>query len=204
MRRIFLSLRLFALLFQRAPAFPVSALVPSFALLALYIALIAYGTSAGIAVTLAVATSLILRALPRLRPTLDRLRGIGETGFTVFAFGAVFVFPIALLLWQMDTRWAQHMITFASLSLAVVRLIDIADGRYTAARLTWPGFEAGWPMLTRVMLLKSFAFALLNETILRIASLEVWIVWAAMIPVFSHYATAALTATVFLELDRDT
>ena len=203
MRRFLLSLRVFALLFQIAPAFPANALMPSVALLVIFIGLMAYGTSADIAVTLAVATLIVLRAKPRIGPTVEHIRRSNGTALAVFVVGIVFVLPIAILLWQMDTRWSQHMVTFASLCVALTRLIDIADGRYTAARMTWPEFEPAWPMLTRVMFLKSLAFALLNETILNVASLEIWIAWVALIPIFQHYTTAALTATVFLELDRE-
>lgn len=203
MRRLYIQLRLFALLFQTAPPFPTRALVPSLALVIIYIGLILGGASIGVAVTLGVMAAILLRALPRLAPTAAQIsHSVGPAAAAV-SIGLVFGLPLAIVLWQMDTRWSQHLVTFGSLSVALVRLIDIADGRYTAARMTWPQHTAAWPMLTRVMFLSALAFALLNETILRVTSLEIWIAWVALMPVFSHYVTAALTTTVFLELDKD-
>lgn len=204
MRHFFVHLRVFALLFRMAPPFPAGALLPSLALLALYIGLILCGASVDVAVTLAVAAALAVRATPRLKSTAAQVsRSVGTT-FSVVVIGLTFFLPIGLMLWQMDTRWSQHMVTFGALALALMRFIDIADGRYTAARMSWPGCESAWPMLTRIMFLKSLAFALLNETILRTASLEIWIAWFALMPVLSHYVTSALTVTVFLDLDADT
>ena len=204
MRRFLVHLRVFALLFQMAPPFPSGALLPSLALLVIYIGLILTGAPVHVAVTLAVTAALLLRAWPKLMPTATQIRESTNATTAVIAIGLFFALPIAFLLWQMDTRWSQHMVTFAALATALVRFIDIADGRHTAARMTWPDYQSAWPMLTRVMFLKSLAFALLNETILRTASLEVWVAWFALMPVLSHYVTSALTVTVFLDLDADT
>lgn len=204
MRRFFLSLRLFALLFRMAPPFPAAALSPSLALLVVYIGLILGGASVDVAVTLAVAAALTLRAAPRFKPTLDRLGSVSGKTFAIAATGITFALPMALMLWQMDTRWSQHMVTFGALAIALMRLMDIADGRYSVARMTWPDLEQAWPMLTNVMVLKSFAFALLNETIMHIADLEIWIAWFAVMPILSHYVTSALTVTVLIDLDNET
>ena len=204
MRRFFLSLRLFALLFRMAPPFPAAALSPSLALLVVYIGLILGGASVDVGVTLAVAAALTLRAAPRFKPTLDRLGSVSGKTFAIAAAGITVALPMALMLWQMDTRWSQHMVTFGALAVALMRLMDVADGRYSVARMTWPDLEQAWPMLTNVMVLKSFAFALLNETIMHIADLEIWIAWFAVMPILSHYVTSALTVTVLIDLDNET
>ena len=56
---------------------------------------------------------------------------------------------------------------------------------------------------TQLGLLKGLAFALLNETLIRVASPEVWLMWCALIPVLSHYVTSGLTVTVMLQSDHD-
>jgi hypothetical protein len=204
MRRFLLPLRLFALLFQTAPPFPAAALLPSLSLLGIFIGLILCAAPNNVAITLAVASALVLRAWPKLRPTAAQIRKVTNGTTAAMTIGLCFALPMAFLLWQMDTRWSQHMVTLGPLAVALTRLIDIADGQYTAARMTWPDPESAWPMLTRVMFLSTLAFALLNETIMRTASLELWIAWFALMPNLSHYVTSALTTTVLLELNADT
>ena len=203
MRRFFLPLRVFALLFRMAPPFPAAAMPPSVALLAIYVGGILCGLSVDVAVTLGVAAALVLRATPKLGPVLRRIERISGRKSALISISIVFVLPVAVLLWQMDTRWSQHMVTFGPLAVALMRFIDIADSQYTAARMSWPELESAWPMLTRTMFLCALAFALLNETMLRVASLEVWIAWVALMPVLWHYVTSALTVTVLLDLDAN-
>ena len=104
MRRFLVHLRVFALLFQMASPFPSGALLPSLALLIIYIGLILTGSPVNVAITFAVAAALLLRASPKLRTTAVQIKKAANTTTAIVAIGLCLALPIAFLLWQMDTR----------------------------------------------------------------------------------------------------
>ena len=112
---------------------------------------------------------------------------------------ALMLGPIALmaLVYLGDPAWCQRFLSLYFLIMASLYLLDVIDGRHAMLQHFLPGLRRrADPMLSRVMAICYMALLLLNETLIREASLVVWLVYFGLLPVLLNRLLLAVTRTV--------
>jgi hypothetical protein len=112
---------------------------------------------------------------------------------------ALMLGPMALtaLVWLGDPVWCQRFLSLYFLLMACLYLLDVIDGRHAMLRHFQPGTRRrADPTLSRVMAICYMALLLLNETLIREASLVIWLVYFGLLPVLLNRLLLALRRTV--------
>jgi hypothetical protein len=199
--RIWTALRLFAALFQNIPMIEARAMLPSAVLLIVYPLLMALWPDAGAATCFTTAFVLCQIARFSLRwrdqfarearrddPRAERKRLVGA-----------FLIPAAVLFAAQNPVLCQHVPSLISIGFVLLFAVDALDSSYSTARAYWPGktFEPYARELTQAMLVLHLTYILLNETMIKSASLEGWMVFYAFLPIVHHILLTAMFRTVF-------
>jgi len=146
------------------------------------------------AFVLAIGLRMVQQSGGTIRKTVSVMSKRG-TMILALAFGPGI---LALLIWIGQPIWCQRFLSFYFLSMAVLYLLDVIDGKHMMVRYFLsadrnPGAD---PLMTRVMAIYQMALLLLNETLIAQTSLTVWLVYFGLLPMLSHRLLQALVRTV--------
>ncbi|MGO4909098.1 hypothetical protein ACEN2J_12305 [Pseudorhodobacter sp. W20_MBD10_FR17] len=191
-RRIWTTLQLFAALFTKVPMIEARCMLPSAVLLIVYPAVMALWPEQPL---MAFATAFMLCQIARFLLYSHRKVRLAEGKWLVWVcllFGALFLaaqYPIV----------CQHVPSLVSLGFVILFAVDALDGSYKTVRGYWPGktFAPYARELTQSMLVLHLTYILLNETVIKTASVEGWMVYYAFWPVVHHVLLTALFRSVF-------
>lgn len=204
--RVFLSFRMFLILFQIAPAFPARALTPGIVLLASWMAfgLLAPDMADGQRLALALSAGLTMQLAALLPLMLDRVaRHIGPRRAAMALLALGLGLPV-MLSWLAEVVACQRLVTVQALLWVLFFLSDVVSRSDRVTRQLWPAADlaAARPALARAMAVLYLSLALLSETMRVVLPLEGWLLYWALLPMASHYLVSALTTTVRLHLDN--
>ncbi len=205
MSQLIRPVRMFFLLFQVAAPVPVRNVLPGAALLVVWLATNALtGFSPERAFTMATLAALCTHFTLRLPYDIRRLAGVLGSDFAVGITLVATIAPLAVLIDLQNILLCQRVLTVIPLGIAAIYLTGIVDRSGLVTQLAWPDPRLApmRPALTRVALLRSLSFAFLNEAMILTLSPDLWLIYAALLPWLVHYATSALTTTVFLDHQR--
>jgi hypothetical protein len=198
--RIWISLRLFAALFEKIPMIEASRMLPSAVLLIAYPVLMsAWPDQPALAFTTAFVFCQAARFGLRWRGQVAREARRRGTGAARKRLVGVFLIPGAVLLASQHPVLCQHVPSLISIGYVILFAIDALDSSYSTTRAYWPG-ETYAPYareLTQAMLVLHLTYILLNETMIKSASIEGWLVFYAFLPMVHHVLLTAMFRTVF-------
>lgn len=198
--RIWLSLRLFAALFEKIPMIEARSMLPSAVLLLAYPLLMsAWPDQPALAFTTAFVLCQIARFALRWRGQFAREARRSGTCAARKRLVGILLIPGGVLLASQHPILCQHVPSLISVGFVILFAIDALDSSYSTARAYWPG-ETYAPYareLTQAMLVLHLTYILLNETVIKSASIEGWLVFYAFLPLVHHVLLTAMFRTVF-------
>jgi hypothetical protein len=206
LRQTIESIRLFCGIFREIPPLPPRTLLPAGVLLLAYplLSVLLGPGEEGQAFVTAFLLALALRIAVRFEGMIRQLAGQfsrRETAATGFLVAMV---PLILLASVDDPLWCQRTQSAWYIVLGSMFVSDMLAGRDDMAARFWP-----WPemrphlgAMTRLMVLYSLAFLVLNETMIRAVDPSQWLIWWALIPVVAHVALSLMVVTV-ISTDAD-
>lgn len=147
-----------------------------------------------VAFVLAMGLRLVLRSDGAIRKMRSQISN-RSTVIMALLFGPG---VIAFLIWIGEPIWCQRFLSLYFLSMSVLYLLDVIDGRHAMVQYFLPSDRnrGADGLMTRVMAIFHMALLLLNETMIAQSSLTVWLVYFGLLPVLSHRVLLALMRTV--------
>jgi hypothetical protein len=199
-RRIWTALQLFAAVFTKVPMIEARSMLPSAVLLIAYPAVMAWmPTQPVLAFTMAFALCQIARFL--LYSYEHALRAAQRMDLPAAGKWLAWALLLlcALLLAAQFPSLCQHLPSFVSFGFVLLFGIDVLDSTYKTVRAYWPGktYAPYARELTQAMLVLHLTYILLNETVIKAATVEGWMVYYAFLPVVHHVLLTALFRSVF-------
>lgn len=196
--RIWVTLQVFAALFLRIPMIEARSMLPSAVLLIAYPALLAlWADQPALVFALAFVLCQVVRFLlfSRRRAAVAPSR-LGAWG--KWLVGAMIILA-AVLIGAQHPKVLQHVPSVISAGFVLLFAIDALDGSHSTTRAYWPDkmFAPYARELTQAMLVLHLVYILLNETVIKAASVEGWLVYYAFLPIVHHLMVTAMFRTVF-------
>jgi hypothetical protein len=188
----------FFALFRRGPRLPYSIVLPlvvmAVAWPALRVVLPGEREAFMVAFVLAMGLRLVLRADGSIRTLQSHLSNRTTVILALLAGPGI----LALLIWKGEPLWCQRFLSLYFLGTACLYVLDVIDGRHAMVRHVLPasrprGADA---LMTRVMAICYLALLLLNETMIREASLGLWLLYFGLLPMLLHRLVLAVMRTV--------
>ncbi|MGV8987074.1 MAG: hypothetical protein ACOH2H_12415 [Cypionkella sp.] len=198
LEEIFATMRAFVALFRRGGRMPWTIMVP--------LAVIAVGwpmlrvvlASEREAFMVAFVLAMGLRFAMAADTTIHTLR-TSISGRTTLIL-ALLLGPatLGILIWEGEPIWCQRFLSLYFLIYACLYVLDVIDGRHAMVRYFFPKDRAHGadPMMGRVLAVFYLTLVLLNETMIRQASLPVWLIYFGLLPMMLHRLQLALMRTV--------
>jgi hypothetical protein len=193
-QRLWQALLLFWVLFRRIPMIEARRLLPSVLLLTTYpVMLFLWPAQADLAFTTAFVLCQTARFSFHWPADGDIRKGPAKRIF------AAILIPAAVLIVAQYPVLCQHFPTLISAGYVLLLAIDGLDGSYSTTRSYWPGktYAPYLRELTQVLVILHLVYILLNETLIVVASLHLWLVFFAILPILHHLLLTALFRTVF-------
>lgn len=198
--RIWMSLQVFAALFAKIPMIEARSMLPSAVLLIAYPLLMAmWPEQPEMAFTTAFVLCQIARFSLRWREQFAREARRVDKGAARKRLVGVFLIPGTVLIAAQHPALLQHVPSLISAGFVLLFAVDALDSSYSTTRAYWPGkmFAPYARELTQAMLVLHLTYILLNETVIKAASLEEWMVFYSFLPIFHHVLLTAMFRTVF-------
>ncbi len=195
---IFVTLREFVGLFRRDRSLPWTILLPLFLMAFSWPMLRVVLPTEREAFMTAFVLGMGLRLLMSGNETIDALRSriSGRTALIII----LLLGPASLgvLIWAGEPVWCQRFLTVYFLIYAVLYVLDTVDGRHAMVRYFLPEERARGAdaLMSRVLALMYMSLALLNETLIHQASLEIWLLYFGVLPIFLRRLILAVMRTV--------
>lgn len=198
--RIWMALQVFAALFAKIPMIEARSMLPSAVLLISYPVLAAaWPDQPALAFTTAFVLCQVARFSLRWRNQIAREARRSDAGAARKRLVGVFLIPGAVLITAQYPALCQHVPSFISAGFVLLFAVDALDSSYSTARAYWPSkiYAPYARELTQAMLVLHLTYILLNETVIKAASLEGWMVYYAFLPIVHHVFLTATFRTVF-------
>lgn len=198
--RIWVSLQVFAALFMKIPMIQARSMLPSAVLLIAYPLLVAaWPDQPELAFTTAFVLCQAARFSLRWRDQVARESRRIDAGAARKRLVGVFLIPGAVLIAAQYPALCQHVPSFISAGFVLLFAVDALDSSYSTTRAYWPDkiYAPYARELTQAMLVLHLTYILMNETVLKAASLEGWMVYYAFLPIVHHVFLTAAFRTVF-------
>ncbi|SEM75116.1 hypothetical protein SAMN05216227_100233 [Pseudorhodobacter antarcticus] len=196
--RIWISLRIFAALFEKIPMIEARVMLPSAVLLIAFpVCRTLWPDQPDIAFVVAFVLCQTARFSLRWRAQFAREARREGTGRKRMV--GAFLIPGAVIFAAQSPELCQHVPSMISAGFVILFAIDAMDSSYSTARAYWPGavYAPYARELTQAMLVLHLIYILLNETMIAAVSLEGWVVFYAFLPVVHHVLLTAFFRTVF-------
>jgi hypothetical protein len=192
-----LTIKAFAALFKRASRMPWTILLPLCVIGLVWAGLRHIVPTEREAFMAAFVVAFALRLAMKADGTIQSLTS--QVSNRTALIVALMLGPMALtaLIWLGDPVWCQRFLSLYFLIMASLYLLDVIDGRHAMRHHFQPGPRRRTdPTLSRVMAICYLALVLLNETLIREASLLVWLLYFGLLPILLNRLLLAVTRTV--------
>lgn len=196
--RVMISVRLFAMLFEKIPMIEAQVLLPSVILLIAFPVLTtALPETPDRAFVAAFVVMIAVRVGLRWGKAAREIAvHFGRFGAHVILLGLVSGVGL-ILIWLEHPSWCQHLYSLICAGYAALLTIDLLDKSHFVVSKMWPDpvLSPFHRAISAALLVLQLALILLNETIIRVAPLWGWVVFFALQPMLFHVLMHATLRT---------